>query len=99
MVFFLLGVSKIIENSVLNYLSSLEKSNYKFDLIFVDPPYKAKNISELIEDIYYKKILKKKGIVIIHRNKNFDENYPDYFKILDTREYGVSKIIFGSLIS
>ena len=95
----LMEKTKIIENSVLNYLSNLEKSNYKFDLIFVDPPYKAKNISELIEDIYYKKILKKKGIVIIHRNKNFDENYPDYFKILDTREYGVSKIIFGSLIS
>ena len=43
-------------------------------------------------------MLKYKGIIIIHRNKNLNENYPSNFKILDTKIYGVSKIIYGNLI-
>ena len=35
----------------------------------------------------------------MHRNKNTEEKLPDYFKILDERMYGMSKIIFGKLLS
>ena len=33
--------------------------------------------------------------MILHRNKNTDEILPDFFKIIDERIYGLSKILFG----
>ena len=88
----------VIENTVLNYLSDIDNFNDKVDLIFLDPPYKEKNIFELINSIIKVNILKKNGIIIIHRNKKSKDNYPNNFKILDVRKYGVSKIIFGNLV-
>jgi len=48
-----------------------------------------------LKDIIYLKLLKKNGIIIIHRNKKDNEFYPEEFKILKTKIYGISKIIFG----
>jgi len=88
----------VIENAVLNYLSYIGNFNDKVDLIFLDPPYKEKNIFELINNITKVNILKKNGIIVIHRNKKSKDNYPNNFKILDTKKYGISKIIFGNLV-
>ena len=71
----------------------------KFDLIFCDPPFKDKNIEELIKLISKKNLLKKNGIIILHRNKDQIEKLPDLFATIDKRIYGVSKIIFGKLLS
>ena len=71
----------------------------KFDLIFCDPPFKDTNIEKLIELIFSKNLLNKNGIIILHRNKNNNEKLPNYFRILDERVYGISKIIFGNFLS
>ena len=65
------------------------------NVIFLDPPYKEKKLNILLKDIIYLKLLKKNGIIIIHRNKKDNEFYPKEFKILKTKIYGISKIIFG----
>ena len=71
----------------------------KFDLIFCDPPFKDTNIKKLIELIFYKNLLKKNGLIILHRNKATKEKLPDCFKIIEERIYGISKITFGKLLS
>ena len=79
---------------------ALEKKNIyqiKFDLIFCDPPFKLTNIQKLIELIFNNNLLNKEGIIILHRKKDSKEKFPDYFKIIDERYYGISKIIFGKL--
>ena len=43
-------------------------------------------------------MLKNNGIVIIHRNKNTKEKFPNYFHIIDERIYGISKIILGKFL-
>ena len=65
-------------------------------MIFLDPPYKEKKINSLIEQIIIKKILKKNGILIIHRHKKDDVILTEKLKIIDLRIYGISKIIFAS---
>ena len=83
------------------YSHQLKKKNiseFKFDLIFCDPPYKNKNIEKLIEIIFNKSLLNKNGIIVLHRNKITEEKFPNYFKIIDERTYGVSKIIFGKIL-
>ena len=61
----------------------------KFDLIFCDPPFKDLNIEKLIQLISNNNILRKEGILVLHRNKNTKEKLPDYFKIIDERIYGI----------
>jgi len=80
----------------------IEKQNIfksKFDLIFCDPPFKDTNMGKLIELIFNKNLLNKNGIIILHRNKTTKEKLPNYFKVVDERIYGISKIIFGRFLS
>ena len=95
----LLNVSKkceIFNQNSFNFFESKKILNKKFDLIFIDPPYREKNINLLIENILEKKILNKKGLMIIHRHKNDDLEISLKFKIKDIRFYGISKILIGN---
>ena len=83
-------------------MSLIKKKNIsqeKFDLVFCDPPFKNTNIKNLIELVFYKECLQKNGILILHRNKMTKEELPNYFKIVDERIYGISKIMFGKFLS
>ena len=71
----------------------------KFDLIFLDPPFEDLNIEKLIHIIYNNNLLQKDGILVLHRNKNTKEQFPNYYKIIDDRTYGLSKIKFGKFLS
>ena len=85
---------EIIEQNIFTGLK-LTKINY--DIIFLDPPYKDKNISELIDKIFEINLLSENGIIITHRNKNIKEEYSKNFRILEEKTYGISKILFGNL--
>ena len=71
----------------------------KFDLIFLDPPYKDKNVYKIFEKISSSKILKKNSIIIIHRHKKEKDIFPKNLKILEEKNYGISKIIFLSILT
>ena len=59
--------SKIIEKNCFDFLDSNNDLNNKYDLIFMDPPYKEKRTDILINTILEKKILGKDGIIIGQR--------------------------------
>ena len=86
---------EIINKNIFINLNLTVKKD-KFDVIFLDPPYKEKKVTSVIDRILNEKLLKDKGIIIIHRHKDEDENYSENFKILEIKKYGISKIIFGS---
>ena len=86
---------EIINKNIFINLNLTVKKN-KFDVIFLDPPYKEKKVALVIDRILNEKLLKDQGIIIIHRHKDEDENYSENFKILEIKKYGISKIIFGN---
>ena len=86
--------TKIIEKNVY-HLEKLKIHLQDFDIIFLDPPYKEKDIRILLEIIKEKQFLKKNGIILIHREKKNLDIFPTNFKILINKIYGRSKIIFG----
>ena len=90
--------SHIFFDDVLNIISKKNIFQFQFDLIFCDPPFKDSNVIKLIDQIYKNNILKKNGIFILHRNKSTKEKFPNYFKIVEEKKYGISKIIFGSFL-
>ena len=91
--------TKVFFNYVFEIIEKTDVFKLKFDLIFCDPPFKNTNIERLIELILKKSLITNNGILILHRNKNTKEKLPSYFKIIDQRIYGISKITFGSLSS
>jgi len=83
---------QILKSDCFNLLKNF---NEKVDIIFMDPPFQEKKINELIISITEANILKQNALIIIHRNKKNDENLCKKLKIVDTRYYGLSKIIFA----
>ena len=84
---------EIIEKNI--YSEDVFKNfNQIFDIIFLDPPYKDKNIEETLVKIKNSNILKNNGVLILHRHKKEKENFPDEIKIIEEKKYGISKIIF-----
>jgi len=70
--------------------------NKQFDIIFLDPPFKDKNLSVLLNSIENHNTLNKNGIIIIHRHKNEIDQIPENFEIIEEKKYGLSKIIYLS---
>ena len=88
---------KILTNDI-NIDLNFHNSNKKFDLIFLDPPYKDKNLKNILTNIYNKEILNKDGILVIHRHKKEQDEFPDFLSIIEEKKYGISKILFLSFI-
>ena len=76
--------------------NTLKSLNNQFEIIFMDPPYKEKKLSDLLNTIIKLKLLKDNGIIIIHRHKKEEDIFPSEFNIIIKKNYGISKIIFGS---
>ena len=89
--------SNIIEKDIFTE-NTLKRLNKKFDIIFMDPPYKEKKIKTLLNTIINLKLLKDNGVIIIHRHKKEEDSLPNEFNILIKKNYGISKIIFGNYI-
>ena len=42
--------------------------------------------------------MKNEGIMIIHRHKKEEDKFPEKFKIIEEKIYGLAKIIFGRYV-
>jgi len=91
--------TKTLKGDIFNLIKKRKIFKSKFDLIFCDPPFKNNYIEQLVEHVFNKNLLKENGIIIIHRNKNTKDKIPHYFKVIDERFYGISKIIFGKFLT
>lgn len=73
-------------------------TNEKFDIIFIDPPYKEDIAVDSIIDIIHESKLKENGIMIIETDeieRDLREiNEIENIKIIDQRKYGRASLIF-----
>ena len=88
--------SEIIEKNCFDLFESKKIFKEKFNLIFMDPPYKEDKINLIVDQIKEGEILDKNAILIIHRHKKDNINISHKLNILDERNYGLSKIIIGN---
>ena len=84
---------KILEKDIYNP-NTLSELNKKFEVIFLDPPYKDKKIKQLLINLKEAKVLNENGIIILHRNKKDNPEFPEWVNILEEKKYGISKIFF-----
>ncbi len=72
--------------------------NEKFDIFFLDPPFADLNYLKILSLIRKNKIFKSKHIVVIHRERKSKDDYKSLIRIIKTKQYGRSKIIFAEFI-
>ena len=82
----------------MDYLKCLERlKDYKFDIIFLDPPYMSEYDIEAIKFIIKNNMLNKEGIIVIETDRE-DEKKLKLDKldinIYDLRKYGRVSLIF-----
>ncbi len=82
-----------------NDLRNLENLNYNFNIVFIDPPFKDKNLIKILESLKNFEVVNLETLIIIHRHKNTKDDFKDKLKIAREEIYGSSKIIFGYIIS
>mgnify|MGYP001258602244 FL=1 len=86
---------KIIEKDIYNN-NKIINLNIQFDIIFLDPPFKDKNLSIIFRKIKNENLLKETGIIILHRHKDEKDIFLEDFNIIEEKKYGISKIFFFS---
>ena len=87
---------KIYRKDCFDFFKKEQQFNIKFDLIFIDPPFKEERVNEIIHNILTKSLLKLNGIIILHRHRKDRLGLTDKFNIIEERNYGISKILIGN---
>ena len=80
-----------------DYKKCLEKQKEKFDIIFIDPPYKYDIGVDSIEKILKYDLLSKDGIIILEtdeEDRDINELKNIDLEVYDVRKYGRVKLIF-----
>ena len=90
--------TKVIEKDIFSE-NTLKLLNDKFDIIFMDPPYKEKKLTFLLNVTTKLELLNTNGIIIIHRHKKEEDDLPKEFNLILEKNYGISKIIFGNILT
>lgn len=88
--------TRIIKDDYMKALQKLEQE-YKFDLIFIDPPYRDNIAVNAIQTILEFDLLSKNGIIILETDdeKRELENLEKInVNVYDLRKYGRVKLIF-----
>jgi len=80
----------IMKSDYKNALELLKNSDIKFDIIFLDPPYKMNLINECIEKIIKYNLLNKDGIIVCEYENEKINN--DILAIVKEKKYGSKNI-------
>lgn len=80
--------SVVIQNDYKKVLDYFEDNSIKFDIIFIDPPYKYEVINELIDIITRYNILNDNGIMVLEYSLDKINGNIDGYKLLKYKRYG-----------
>lgn len=81
---------KILKSDYKSALEMFKNSNIKFDLIFLDPPYKMNLINDSLGIIYKYNLLNDNGIIVCEYES--ENVYSDYFQLIKQKKYGSKKV-------
>ena len=93
----LINKSEIMNKDYKEALQILKNENKKFNIIFLDPPYKSNYAVEAIKHIIKYKLITEDGTIIVETD---DENIIKELEkckeieVYDTRKYGIAYVIF-----
>lgn len=85
--------AKVICNDYKTALKSFKDDDIKFDIIFLDPPYKTDYIEKSLKLISEYDILNKNGLIVCESDKLEKIIYGDMYNELKNKRYGDKYIV------
>lgn len=82
----------LIKSDYKDALNSFVKKNIKFDIIFLDPPYKLCLINDILDFIFMNNLLNDDGIVVCEYE--VEDVLSNKFEELKTKKYGSKMVTF-----
>jgi len=76
-----------------DFSAFLENTDKVYDIIFLDPPYKAGYYGKALEIIRRRNLLSGDGVVVMERDSGSREEITDGFEILKDRKYGHTSVL------
>ncbi len=91
-----LGEGEVCTVRALDYLACLSALQGKFDIVFLDPPYRFDYGVKAAEEIARRGLLAEDGVIVYERDKPFEESAAENFGLLvaDVRKYGKTYVSF-----
>lgn len=81
----------VIKASFLDALNLFERKGFKFDLVFLDPPYDSDYALKSLEILSKKKLLNSGATIVVeHKLANDLQNLPECYIIKKSRKYGIA---------
>jgi len=87
--------SEVVGTKIISFVNQLNKKK-KFEIIFFDPPFAENFFIEELKIIKNANICSKNHLIIIHREEKSKDDFLEVMKIVMTKKYGRSKVIFGN---
>ena len=78
----------VLQNDYKDALKYLGNMNIKFDIIFIDPPYKYNIKKELMSLIIDNGILNDGGIIVFEYQLDEELDIIEYFELIKSKKYG-----------
>ncbi len=89
--------SEILQQDYKKALKNYSVRNIKFDIVFLDPPYKKDIAVDAVQDIIELGLLEKNGVIIIEtdeKERELKELEKLQVEVYDLRKYGRVNLIF-----
>ena len=84
---------KILKTDFISALSELSRDEIKFDIIYLDPPYKSDYAVRALEKINELNLLAEDGIVVVeHESENDLLKMPACYIIEKSKKYGIAYV-------
>ena len=93
-----MGEADCVRITNLDYLACLRAEREKFDIIFLDPPYRFDYGVPALKEIAANRLLSDGGTVVYERDRSFDGNVEGLEKF-DERKYGKTYLTFFRAIT
>ena len=91
-----LGEGEVCTVRALDYLACLSALQGKFDIVFLDPPYRFDYGVKAAEEIARRGLLAEDGVIVYERDKPFEESVAEScgLHVADVRKYGKTYVSF-----
>ena len=81
-------ISKVLKLNYKDALIKFRENNIKFDIIFLDPPYKTNYIPDILEYLDKFELLTEKGLIVVeYEIDNFNRNFSNIIEY-KSKKYG-----------
>ena len=77
-----------------NFVEKFPHYDFRFDFIYIDPPYKSDLYELIFENLLFGNWLKNNGLAICEYSPKFIPSIPSSWKSIKTKTYGNTALVF-----